>query len=277
MPEHSPMLIAVAPNGARRNKNDHSALPITADELVQTAHTCLEGGASMIHLHVRDEQNKHSISSQHYLPAIKAIRDAVGQQMLIQVTSEPAGIFSRHQQMEAMLELMPDSVSIALRELVPEAAAEEDAHAFFTHLDQAGTLIQYIIYSPEELHRYQQLCTSGVIPNQQHLLLFVLGRYSEKLANENDLDNFVTGYKGKAEWMCCAFGKNEEAIMRRAAELGGHARVGFENNLQRQDGSLVTDNSELVRITATNAIASGRTLATASQGRALYSHARSLL
>ena len=65
--------------------------------------------------------------------------------------------------------------------------------------------------------------------------------------------------------------------MRRAAELGGHARVGFENNLQRQDGSLVTDNSELVRITATNAIASGRTLATASQGRALYSHARSLL
>jgi 3-keto-5-aminohexanoate cleavage enzyme len=270
------MLIAVAPNGARRDKNHHSTLPITPDELAQTALTCLEAGASMIHLHVRDGQNKHSISSQHYLPAIKAIRATVGQKMLIQVTSEAAGIFSRHQQMEAMLELMPDSVSIALRELVPDAGAEEEANAFFSRLDEAGTLIQYIIYSPEELQRYHALCTSGVIPRQQHLLLFVLGRYSEKLASESDLDDFIADYKGEAEWMCCAFGKNEEAIMRRAAQLGGHARVGFENNLQRQDGSLVTDNSELVSITATNAIGSGRTLATASQGRALYSHARSL-
>lgn len=270
MPDSEPILIAVAPNGARYNKADHSALPISPNELAKTARNCFESGASMIHLHVRDEQGNHSISSHHYKPAIEAIRAEVGSQMIVQATSESAGIFNRHEQMQAMTELMPESVSIALRELIPDVEAEEEARSFLSRLEDAGTLIQYIIYAPEELNRYQQLCDAGIIPGQRHLLLFVLGRYSETLAEARDLDAFVTCYKGRAAWMCCAFGKNEQAIMARAAQLGGHARVGFENNMQREDGSEVSDNSELVRLTADTAIQFGRSPATTEQGRALF-------
>jgi 3-keto-5-aminohexanoate cleavage enzyme len=278
MPEQPPMLIAVAPNGARYSKADHSALPISPKELAHTARTCLEAGAAMIHLHVRDDQGKHTISSRYYIPAIAAIRKEVGSRMIIQATSESAGIFNRHQQMQAMTELMPESVSIALRELIPDSAtdsaAEAEACTFLTRLEDAGTLIQYIIYTPGELDRYQHLCDAGVIPGQRHMLLFVLGRYSETLAQASDLDTFVTAYKGKAAWMCCGFGKNEQSIMTRAAQLGGHARVGFENNMQRADGSMVADNSQLVTLTAEAALGCGRPLATIAQGRTIFLHGK---
>lgn len=270
MGDRNPMLIAVAPNGARRTKADHPALPLTPDELATTARLCLDAGAAMIHLHVRDEQQRHSIAKQHYVPAIKAIRTAVGDQMLVQVTSEAAGIYNRFQQMAAMTELMPASVSIALRELVPDESAFDDARRFFKRLHEAGTLIQYIIYDTGELERYQLLCREGVIPGQRHMLLFVLGRYGNKLAEPADLDGYVNLYKGNASWMCCAFGINELAIMQRAAQLGGHARVGFENNLQSADGSVVSDNSALVLAAATNALRAGRTIASAVEGVVLY-------
>lgn len=63
--ESPPMLLAVAPNGARKQYHDHSALPLSADELAATAVECLAAGATMMHVHVRDEANAY----QHCLSA----------------------------------------------------------------------------------------------------------------------------------------------------------------------------------------------------------------
>jgi uncharacterized protein (DUF849 family) len=48
------VILAVAPNGARKTKADHPALPMTPEEIAMTAAACHEAGAAMIHLHVRD-------------------------------------------------------------------------------------------------------------------------------------------------------------------------------------------------------------------------------
>ena len=82
-----------APNGARKTKADHPALPITPKELAATASDCLDAGASMIHLHVRDAQGRHSLDAELYRTAMSAIRRAVGDQLVIQVTSEAAGVY----------------------------------------------------------------------------------------------------------------------------------------------------------------------------------------
>lgn len=270
MPESSPLLIAVAPNGARKTKADHPALPLTSDELAATARSCLDAGAAMIHLHVRDPAQRHSLAPDHYRPAITAIRRSVGTQMIIQVTSEAAGIYDRHQQMHAMLQLMPDAVSIALRELVPDAGAFEDARQFFMRLHGNGSRIQFILYDHAEVTRYRQLCEEGVIPGTGHLLLFVLGRYSTQLAVPADLAPFVTLNAARNPWMCCAFGHLEQEIMREAIRLGGHVRVGFENNLQRPDSTVASSNAELVGGIAHLATASGRQVATATEAMLVY-------
>ena len=87
----APTAIAVAPNGGRRGKNDHPALPIGPEELASTAAACLEAGAAMIHAHVRDRDGGHLLDADAYREATKAIRDAVGERLVIQITSEAVG------------------------------------------------------------------------------------------------------------------------------------------------------------------------------------------
>ncbi len=90
---HTPSLIAVAPNGARKLKTDHPQIPLNAEELSETAKNCFAAGASMIHLHVRDENNRHSLAVDAYKEAIKEIQKAEPN-IFIQVTSEAVGIYS---------------------------------------------------------------------------------------------------------------------------------------------------------------------------------------
>ena len=58
------VLIAVAPNGARLSRRDHAALPLTSDEIAETALSCAQAGAVMIHLHVRDDEGRHCLFKQ---------------------------------------------------------------------------------------------------------------------------------------------------------------------------------------------------------------------
>ncbi len=243
------ILIAVAPNGARKTQKDHPQLPLTPSELARTAAACAEEGAGMVHLHVRDSKGKHTLSPEYYQPAIREIEAAVGDKMLIQVTSEAAGVFKTVEQIDLMKQLAPHCLSCGLREFVKDREWFERAEKFFSQLHQAGTLAQYILYSPQDVEWYEQLCEQGVLPGKNHFLLFVLGRYGEEGRPFYNLHDYLEPLKRNSRWMVCAFGGNEHSVMKQAVELGGHARVGFENNLRLPDGSLAKDNADLVALT----------------------------
>lgn len=269
MLERQPFLVAVAPNGARRSKSDLPQLPLSAEELASTALQSLEAGAAMIHLHVRDENGKHSILPEHYQPALERVAERVDGSMVIQVTSESAGVFTRQQQMRAMREVNAESMSIAIRELVPDEAAYEDAAVFFRELVDRQVMVQYILYSPDEVDRYHQLIRDGVIPRARNLVLFVLGRYDGAEAEAPSLSAYVDRNESASPWMCCAFGARELSATREAALLGGHARVGFENNTSLPSGSTAGSNSQLVALTAQYASCADRSLANAEWLRRL--------
>ena len=263
-------LIAVAPNGARRSKHDHSALPLTPLELAREAASCLKQGAAMIHLHVRDQHDQHSLAAEHYRPALKEVYNAVGEDMLIQVTSEAAGRYQAREQMDAMLELDPRCVSLGLREIIPNLGAVEEGGIFIRKLKQQQTLIQYILYSKDDILWYHTLCNMGVIPDKKNFILLVLGRYSERPTEAGDLKDYLTALTGGAHWMACAFGAKESQVMQNAAKLGGHSRVGFENNLQMADGSIADNNAALVTQTALAAKSCQRLLCNANDARELF-------
>ena len=125
------MMIAVAPNGARKQKADHTALPITPMELAETAVQCRDAGACMIHLHVRDKQGGHSLDVDAYRAAIAAVRTAVGDDLIIQVTTEAVGIYSIDQQIAMVQQLKPEAVSLAVREICPPVEDESKGARFF--------------------------------------------------------------------------------------------------------------------------------------------------
>ena len=269
-PSWTPLIITVAPNGARKTKADHPALPLTPEEIAETADACLAAGAAMIHLHVRDAEGGHTLSVDAYREAIAALRERLGKRLIIQVTSEAVGIYEPEQQMDMVRELRPEAVSLALRELLPEGDDENRFTDFVHWLVEAAIMPQWILYSVEDVGRFQDLRGRGIIPDGNGVRLYVLGRYSVGQRSEpGDLLPFLAEASGGDPWAICAFGPKEAAAAVTAAALGGHARVGFENNLLLPDGSVAPDNAAAVAAVAAGAGAIGRPIADAAQARAI--------
>lgn len=266
-----PLLITVAPNGAYKQRPDHSALPLTPDELGETAKKCLDAGAAMMHMHIRDSQGRHSLDVQTYRDAQQAVKAAVGDEMIIQVTSEAARVYQAPEQMAMVTALHPEAVSVGLREVDQPEIGEAGLSQFFSWLAKEKVMTQVIVYDLADLQRWQALRAHGVIPDAPWSLLFVLGRYSVgQTSVPKDLLPFVLGHTGPESWSMCAFGAGEHACATTAAALGGHVRVGFENNLLLNNGQIAPDNAALVRQVADSAHVLGRQLYTADQARQAF-------
>lgn len=267
----TPLIITVAPNGARRGKADHPAIPLTPDEIGREAARCREAGAAMIHLHVRDADGRHTLDPDAYRAAIAAVRREAGPELLIQATTEAVGIYTADQQIAAMRDLRPEAFSAAVRELVPDAGAEAAAAAFLAEQARTGTLVQHILYDGADVARFDDLVRRGVIPDAHASVLFVLGRYTAgQQSDARDLFAFLKGWSRGLPWAVCAFGRREAACMAAAVAMDGHARVGFENNMDLPDGTRAPDNAALVAVVAGLAAILGRTVATPGEARRIF-------
>lgn len=267
-----PLIITVAPNGAYKQASDHAQVPLTAQSLARTAKACLDAGAAMLHLHIRDAQGRHSLDVQGYRDALAAVRQAVGDELVLQVTSEAAKVYQAPAQIAMVRELRPEAVSVGLREIDQPAIGEAGLAEFFGWLARERTMTQVIAYDAADLLRWQALRQAGVVSDAPWMLLFVLGRYTAgQQSDPRDLVPFLHAHSGDEPWAVCAFGATEHACVTAAAALGGHVRVGFENNLQLKDGTLAPDNAALVAQAAQAAHSLGRPLARASDIRARFS------
>lgn len=266
------MLIAVAPNGARRGKADHPALPLTAEELAHAAAACREAGAAMIHLHVRDRDGAHSLDADLYRDAIRAVRAAVGDTMIVQITTEAAGRFRPPDQMAVARAVRPEALSLALRELCPDPSHETGFAAFLAFLRSERIAAQIILYDAADVTRLRDLMARGVVPDDNPAVLHVLGRYAASGESQPaDLLPFLDAAAGALpDFMVCAFGPREAACGVGAALLGGDVRVGFENNLVLPNGEPAPDNAALVAAVVAPLTGLGLPIASADEARDHY-------
>lgn len=271
MSTQPPLIITVAPNGARRTHADHAAIPVTAAETAAAALLCADAGAAMLHLHVRDRDQGHILDADAYKDAIAAVRQAVGGRMIVQITTEAVGRYQPEEQMAVVRAVRPEAVSVAVRELIPDAAHEAAAAGFLAELARDDVLVQHIVYSAADVIRLRGLISAGVVPDDRPAFpLFVLGRYSAGQVSEPaDLLPFISAWGDAGPWAMCAFGAREAACCALAASLGGHVRVGFENNLWRPDGGVAAHNAELVSLAAQAGAVCGRAPASAEAAREL--------
>lgn len=267
----APLIIANAPNGATRGKADHPALPMTAAELARNAAEVLEAGAAMVHIHVRDTAGRHLLDADAYAEATAAIRVAVGDRLIVQITSEAAGRYQAAEQMAVVRAVRPEAVSVALREIIPDAAAEPDAADFFSWARRERVMLQVILYDGADVTRYRALKARGVLGEGEDFPLFVLGRYAVgQVSRPADLLPFLDAAEGAIPlWSLCAFGMGEAGCALVGAGLGGHVRIGFENSLWMPDGRLANDNAtQIARVTALAPLI-GRRPASADEARAM--------
>jgi 3-keto-5-aminohexanoate cleavage enzyme len=263
----TPTIIMVAPSGARKTQKDHPALPVSIAETVDEAVRCHAAGATVLHAHVRGEQDEHLLDSGLYQELIAEMKHRAPD-MLVQITTEAVGIYTPKQQVACVQTVIPEMASVSLKEMTSNFSDFDFAKRFYNWSIEAGVHIQHILYSAEDLNQFLTLKQTNIIPSSHRCVLFVLGRYAvEFQSNPVDLDPFVACDLTGLDWFVCAFGSKEQACVNAGISQGGHARIGFENNLLLPNGELADNTAQLVTKLSQSIQVSQHTIASSEQTR----------
>jgi len=248
-PEKLPNLM-VAPNGARPMKKDHSRVPVTIDEIVQTAKACFDAGAGGIHFHLRDNDGQHILNSEMCLKALQKLQIKVPN-MHLQVTTEAVGRYSPEEMRKLAYDVVPPGLSIGIREMIPSRSPSDQDIKLYKSLTESGTKIQHICYEPEDINLLSELLDRSNISKDGTWCLFVIGHYSGIISDPKKIPKFTEKLKlnnFNADWAVCAFGKEEFSCLELSVKLGGKVRVGFENSIYLPNGDIAVDNETKVDV-----------------------------
>lgn len=234
--------IMVAPNGARRGRADHPALPLTLPEILETARSCHSAGADALHLHVRDAEGRHSLDAGLYLETLAELRSVTG--LEVQITTEAGGIYAPEDQFDCLTSLCPRWASVSVREI---ARDPEIVPRLYDFCASHAIRVQHILYDSDDLARLLRWRDRGVVVPSQNEVIFVLGAYTPPRAGEPmELMPLIARAEG-LRFSLCAFGAQEQSCLLTAARAGAdYLRVGFENNLTAPDGTPWADNAAAV-------------------------------
>jgi 3-keto-5-aminohexanoate cleavage enzyme len=242
--------IMVAPNGARRTTQDHPAVPVTDQELMDTAVACFDAGARALHAHIRTSEQIHLLDAERYETLIQSLGERLPN-LQVQVTSEAAGIYESDAQIDLLSRLKAPWVSVAIREILRSQEPRTLQPFFKQLLDKSR--VQFILYDADDFQTLTSLVEREIIQTESLEVLYVLGRYSANQESTPDqLDPFLacrdrapTHVKPIRE-MICAFGRGQIPCLLRAASEGMDLRIGFENGVWLPDGEIAENNAALV-------------------------------
>ncbi len=240
--------IMLAPNGARLTRADHSALPVTIDQIVDAAIEGYEAGADGLHAHVRDADQKHVLDAGLYNELLVELENTIPQ-MSVQITTEAVGAYSAQEQCDLVKDVLPENVSVAFREL-ERLDDKKELHRFYHWAQEACISVQHILYDISDIERWARFVKEAGLDEARLQTLLVLGRYApNQISSPDDLlpmYKSLQNLQPNADWAVCAFGPNETACLKKAHDLGGKMRIGFENNTLNADGRIAANNAERI-------------------------------
>ena len=242
--------VMVAPNGARRTTQDHPAIPVTDEDLIETAVSCHDAGARGLHAHIRTKKQTHLLDVERYETLVSKLNERLPN-LDVQVTSEAAGIYESDAQIDLLSRIRAPWVSVAIREIL-RAQDPKKLRPFFCQL-LTKSRVQFILYDVDDFKTLASLIDQSIIQPNSIEVLYVLGRYSaDQESTPDQLDPFLEireRFKktcSPAKEMICAFGKGQIPCLLRAASEGIDLRIGFENGIWLPDGTIAESNAALV-------------------------------
>ena len=242
--------VMIAPNGARKVKTDHPAIPISVTEVVADAIACHNAGAEAIHFHVRDASDQHVFDAGQYREGIAELSEKCPA-MHLQITTETVGRYGPNDMKQIIRDVMPPGASVGVSEMIPSRSPNLDDARFYAWMADAGIRVQHICYAPQDVVLLGALL--DLLPddyNQGVWCLFVLGHYTGAVSHPNLLPLFLTEMNQAAidgDWAICAFAEQEAACLQAATKAGGKLRVGFENSMFMRDGTIAKNNTARVQ------------------------------
>ena len=268
----APVVIAVAITGSVPRKKDNPAVPVTVPEQIASTHQAFEAGATLCHIHVRNDDESPSSDPEKFAAVQEGLRKHCPG-MIVQFSTggrgrDPAarGLSLKHRPAKASLSTgsvnFPTIVYENSASLVTDLAGQ---------MKQYGVRPEIEIFDLSHLHGAKRLVEAGLIDARPHVQ-FVMGVQNAMPAEEHLLDILLAETRRilpAATWTAAGIGRNQAVVMDWALARGADAvRTGLEDNIRVTKDRLAASNAELVGLAADAVRRHGRRVATPAEARA---------
>ncbi|MER9938785.1 3-keto-5-aminohexanoate cleavage protein [Mesorhizobium sp. M0088] len=269
MPESC--IIAVAITGSLPRKEDNPALPISASEQVESTHQAFEAGASLVHIHVRNDDQSSSSDPKRFAAVQEGLRRHCPG-MIVQFSTGGRGRDPSAR--GSSLHLKPDMASLSTGSVNFPLIVYENHPALVDELASKmkanGILPEIEIFDLSHLHAARRLADLDLIGERPHIQ-FVLGVQNAMPAEERLLDIMLSEAKTlfpRCTWTAAGIGRNQSLVMRWAlARSADGVRTGMEDNIRITKERLASSNAELVECAVAAIFEQGRRVASTTEAR----------
>ena len=267
--EPQEVILTAAIVGAEITRAQTPYLPITAKEIAEEAARCREAGVAVIHLHVRNDDGTPTQDGARFAEAILAIRaktdcivqpstgGAIG--MSIDERAQPLACKPEMASLNCGSVNFGNDVFVNTRPEIREMAAR---------LARSGTMPELECYEVGHVEEALALAKEGAIRAPLHFQ-FVLGIPGGIGAREENVHYLRSLVPPGATWGVAAVGRHQQPMTELAIRLGGHARVGLEDNIFLSKGVLSEGSAPLVARAAAYARSVGRVPVDPARARVL--------
>ncbi len=267
----SKTIITVAPTGAFPTKKDNPAIPLTPREIADDIYACWQAGAAIAHLHMRDDEGKGTMDKHRFAETVALIRERCD--IALNLTTSGDLNATDETRMAHLPLLKPELASY-------DAGTMNWMHTtlFVNHpafLEKLGAVMNDNGITPEI-----EVFDSGMLYNALHYVKtgvlkapgyvqFVLGAPGGTAATIENLVHLKSLLPPGWNWSAFGIGSAHLPVLYATIAMGGHVRVGMEDNVFYAKGRLAKDNAEFVHRAARLIREANREVATPAEARTL--------
>jgi len=261
MIEKTPLIVTAAVDGAETMREHTPYVPYTPDEIAEEARRCREAGASMVHVHGREEDGTPTQARPVFKEILEGIRERTD--ILVQFSTGGAVGMSVEERIDA-IDLCPDMATLTT------GTVNFGEEVFLNSLPMIREIAEGLneydirpeieVFDTGMVDTAMRLVDEGLLDPPLHFD-FVLGVPGGMGGRPENLEFLVDMIPDESTWSVAGMGPYELPLAERAVEMGGHVRVGLEDNIYVEKGILAKGSWELVERVAEFADEAGRPMA----------------
>ncbi|HET8523988.1 MAG TPA: 3-keto-5-aminohexanoate cleavage protein [Thermomicrobiales bacterium] len=267
--ESQPLIISAALVGSWPTKAQNPAVPITEEEIAESAVECWRAGAAIVHIHVRNDEGRVTCDPARYAK----VRDLITAQncdvIINMSTGGGAGQTTDEQRMEPVT-LSPEIASFDCGSVNFGKGVFINSPSFLDELaakmDQYGVLPEIECFEAGHVANALRLIDENKLKSH-YWFQFVLGVRGGAPGTVPQLVHLIGMLPQGAHWSVCGIGRAQLPLGITAMAMGGHVRTGLEDNLYYHKGQLAASNAQLVERLVRIAGELGRPVASPADAR----------
>lgn len=261
------LIITAALTGAEVSKTNQPNLPTTPDEIALAAYECYQAGASIVHVHARDENGEATQSKDVYQEIFSKISNTCN--IIIQPSTGGGTWHSMEERLQPVY-LYPEMATLTTGTCNFGSDvffnSKEHIEKYAEEMSRLGIKPEFEIFERGMIANALDLLRKGLVQEPLHFD-FVMGVPGAIPAEPRDLLYLVESIPKNATWSVAGIGRFELPLAVMAIAMGGHVRVGFEDNIYFSRGVLAKSNAQLVERIAGISREFGREVATPDEAR----------